>query len=269
LDPRELEDAIRFPLRAKVENHENLLVAVLPVVHAVNVEGNTRGEGGFRRNNGDWILALAVGDPDLIVTIIDGDPSVLDRLRRGVEEKPDRIVEGSRAVLFEIVDEVVKGYEEGVEAIDKGIWDAEKAVLESRSGNVQRQIHKLTSQAVGLQQAVKPLAAALEHLDENGAPVAHRHLSRTRHRVLRVTERLDGSRDLLSSLLNVNLTIVGQKISAWGAILIVPTLIAGVFGMNFTEEWWTSAEHGFEVMIAVMVLVSGFLYLWFRRSGWL
>jgi hypothetical protein len=41
------------------------------VVHAVNVEGNTRGEGGFRRNNGDWILALAVGDPDLIVTIID------------------------------------------------------------------------------------------------------------------------------------------------------------------------------------------------------
>jgi len=108
-----LEDAVRFPHRAKVEKHENLLVAVLPVVHAVDVEGNTRGEGGFRRNNGDWILALAVGDPDLIVTIIDGDPSVLDRLRRGVEEKPDRIVEGSRAVLFEIVDEVVKGYEEG------------------------------------------------------------------------------------------------------------------------------------------------------------
>ena len=113
------------------------------------------------------------------------------------------------------------------------------------------------------------MAAALEHLNENGAPVAHRNLCRTRHHVLRVMERLDGSRDLLSSLLNVNLTIVGQKISAWGAILIVPTLIAGVFGMNFTEEWWTSAEHGFEVMIAVMVLVSGFLYLWFRRSGWL
>ena len=263
MDPRELEDAIRFPLRAKVENHENLLVAVLPVVHAVDVEGNTRGEGGFTPDKDDWILALAVGDRNSIVTIIDGDPSVLDRLRRGVEEKPDRIVEGSRAVLFEIVDE------EGVEAIDKGIWDAEKAVLESRSGNVQRQIHELTSQAVGLQQAVKPLAAALEHLNENGAPVAHRHLSRTRHHVLRVMERLDGSRDLLSSLLNVNLTMVGQKISAWGAILIVPTLIAGVFGMNFTEEWWTRAEHGFEVMIAVMVLVSGFLYLWFRRSGWL
>jgi len=252
-----LEDAIRFPLRAKVENHENLLVAVLPVVHAVDVEGNTRGEGGFTPDKDDWILDLAVGNRNSIVTIIDGDPSVLDMLRRGVEEKPDRIVEGSRAVHFEIV------VEEGVEAIDKGIWDAEKAVLESRSGNVQRQIHKLTGQAV------KPLAAALEHLNENGAPVAHRHLCRTRHHVLRVMERCDGSRDLLSSLLYLNLTMVGQKISAWGAILIVPTLIAGVFGMNFTEEWWTRAEHGFEVMIAVMVLVSGFLYLWFRRSGWL
>src|SRR5215207_1181857 len=53
-----------------------------------------RGEyrGGFRPDKDDWILALAVGDPNLIVTIIDGDPSVLDRLRRGVEEKPDRIV---------------------------------------------------------------------------------------------------------------------------------------------------------------------------------
>jgi magnesium transporter len=120
-----------------------------------------------------------------------------------------------------------------------------------------------------LQQAVKALVSALEHLNENGALVAHRRLSRTRHRVLRVTERLDGSRDLLSNLLDVNLTMVGQKISAWGAILIVPTLIAGVFGMNFMQEWWTRAEHGFEVMIGVMLLVSGLLYFWFRRSGWL
>jgi hypothetical protein len=99
LDPRELEDAVRFPHRAKVEKHENPLVAVLPVVHAVDVEGNTRGEGGFTPDKDDWILALAVGDPNLIVTIIDGDPSVLDRLRRGVEEKPDRIVEGPDRIL--------------------------------------------------------------------------------------------------------------------------------------------------------------------------
>jgi magnesium transporter len=46
-------------------------------------------------------------------------------------------------------------------------------------------------------------------------------------------------------------------------------LIAGVFGMNFNNAWWTRADHGFEVMIVVMLLISGSLYLWFRRSGWL
>jgi magnesium transporter len=84
-----------------------------------------------------------------------------------------------------------------------------------------------------------------------------------------VPEKLDGARELLSSLMQVNLTVVGQKISAWGAILIAPSLIAGVFGMNFDSAWLTQADHGFEVMLAVMLLISGSLYLWFKRSGWL
>jgi magnesium transporter len=64
--------------------------------------------------------------------------------------------------------------------------------------------------------------------------------------------------------------LVGQKISAWGAILIVPTLIAGIFGMNFPREhWWTRSHYGFEVLIVLMVAVSVLLYLRFKRSGWL
>jgi magnesium transporter len=168
-----------------------------------------------------------------------------------------------------MVGEVVGDYERAVEAIDRRIWDAEVTVMEGRSRNVLRRIHTLTSQAVGLQQAIKPLASALEQLTGSDDPVAHRQLSRIRHRALRVTEKLDGARELLSSLLQVNLTVVGQKISAWGAILIVPSLIAGVFGMNFDSAWLTKADHGFEVMLAVMFLISASLYLWFKRSGWL
>ena len=140
--------------------------------------------------------------------------------------------------------------------------------MEGRSGDVLRQIHNFTSQAVGLQQAVKPLASALEQLSDSDAPLTHRRLTRIRHRALRVTERLDSARELLSSLLEVNLTLVGQKISAWAAILIVPSLIAGVFGMNFTNAWWTTADHGFEVMIGFMLLVSGALPL-VQTVGWL
>ena len=268
-DPRLLEDAARFPHRSNIEMHEDLLVAVLPVMRASDGEENTNSRPESRSVVSDWVLALAAGDPNMVVAFTDGDPSVLDGLRRRLEQEPHRLAEDSRAVLLQIVDEVIGDYESAVEALDGGIRDVEVAVLEGRAGNVLPQIHELTSQAVGLQQAVKPLASALERLTERGAPVAHTHLSRIRRRTLCVTEGLDSSRALLSNLLAVNLTAVGQKISAWGAILIVPTLIAGVFGMNVTQPWWTRADHGFEVMIAVMLLVSGALYLWFKRSGWL
>jgi magnesium transporter len=107
-------------------------------------------------------------------------------------------------------------------------------------------------------------------------PETHKHLRRLRDRVTHVTERIEGFRDLLSSILDVSLTIVGtqqndqmQRISAWGAILVVPTLIAGIFGMNFEEAWWIHAEYGFEAMLALMVLISVLLYIGFKRSGWL
>src|SRR5215213_1139081 len=105
-DPGLLEDTIRFPQRTKIETHENLLVAAMPVVQALDEEENNKGKAGFRLGRDDWVLALAIGDPNSIVTFVDGDPTVLDRLRRAVEGKHDRIAEGSRAVLFEIVDEV-------------------------------------------------------------------------------------------------------------------------------------------------------------------
>jgi magnesium transporter len=269
LEPRLLEEAVRFPHRSDIEMHESRLAAVLPVLRASGEGEEARGKLGVRSVRNDWVLALAVGEPNMIVTYTDGDPSVRDKLRRRVEEKVENIAEDARAVLFEIVSEVIGDYEDAVEEIDGRIWDAEVTVLEGRSGDVLRRIHELTSQAVGLQQALKPLAPALEQLTEDDTPVAHRRLARTRHRALRVTEKLDSARELLSSHLEVNLTVVGQKISAWAAILIVPSLIAGVFGIYFNAAWWRQADHGFEVMIAFMLLVSGALYLWFKRSGWL
>ena len=268
-EPRLLEEAARFPHRSDVERHENRLVAVLPILRDSGYEEGTKGKGGFVSVGSDWVLAFAVEEPNMIVTLTDGDRAVLDRLRRGAEGKLDLLARDSRAVLLEIVSEVLGDYERAVEAIDGRISDAEVAVMEGRSGAVLREIHSLTSRVVRLQQQVKPLASVMERLTEDDRPMAHRQLLRIRHRALRVTEKLDGARELLSSMLQVNLTLVGQKISAWGAILIVPSLIAGVFGMNFKSAWWIEADHGFEVMVAFMVLVALSLYLWFKRSGWL
>jgi magnesium transporter len=102
-------------------------------------------------------------------------------------------------------------------------------------------------------------------------------------RALRITERLDGFRELLSNILSVNLTIVSvqqnaamqhqnaqvQKISAWAAILAVPTLISGVYGMNFRYMPELNSILGYPYALVLMLSISGLLYLGFRRAGWL
>jgi magnesium transporter len=94
--------------------------------------------------------------------------------------------------------------------------------------------------------------------------------------VLRVTERVEGFRELLANILNVNLSQIGidqnnqvKKISAWAAILVVPTLITGIYGMNFDympELHWLL---GYPYSLLLMLSISLILYLRFKRSGWL
>ncbi len=97
-----------------------------------------------------------------------------------------------------------------------------------------------------------------------------------RDRALRVTERVEGFRELLQNILTVNYTMVGiqqsdqtKKISAWAAIVIVPTLIAGIYGMNFDYMPELHWRFGYLFALSLMALAAFLLYLRFKRSGWL
>ena len=107
-------------------------------------------------------------------------------------------------------------------------------------------------------------------------PELRSYLRELHDRVLRVVEPTEGFRDMLSDILVVNLTLISvrqndqtKKISAWGAILIVPTLITGIYGMNFDfmpELHWT---FGYPLAVALMVSISVGLYAVFRHVRWL
>jgi magnesium transporter len=94
--------------------------------------------------------------------------------------------------------------------------------------------------------------------------------------VVRVIDKAESFRELLNNILNVNLTLVGirqndemKKISGWAAILFAPTLVAGIYGMNFEympELQWLL---GYPFALALMGLVSLTLYLVFKSRGWL
>ena len=120
----------------------------------------------------------------------------------------------------------------------------------------------------------------LEHLTGESPysvePEVIRHLRTVHDHALRTSEQVEGFRELLSNVLSVNLSLVSvrqnnqvQKISAWAAILIVPTIITGIYGMNFRYVPELNWVLGYPFALLLMVVISALLYLWFKRSGWI
>ena len=141
-------------------------------------------------------------------------------------------------------------------------------------------IYELSREVIQFHRATQPLTAALKHLNanESGEPDLEfqRHLRGIQDHLLRTTEQIEGFRELLSNILSVNLTMVSvrqneqvQKVSSWAAILIVPTIIAGIYGMNFEYMPELSWIFGYPLSLLLMLAVSSLLYLRFKRSGWL
>jgi magnesium transporter len=255
-----MENAMKRPHRAGIQRSGNLLSVWIASVRYPD------GEESVRRS---WIWVLLEGDLLVALSFGEGSHELRDVMQPKGNE-PERLWESPWGVLREIMDAAFDDYDTAVDNLDRHVARAEKAVFDGKP-RAARRIHELTRVVVELHQAIEPLAEALERFLESADAEAREVFSQARHRIRRVTEKLDGFRDLLSSLLELNLTMVGQKISAWGAILIVPTVIAGIFGMNANKNLcgWTHCAPGLEVLVIFMVALSVVLYLWFKRSGWL
>jgi magnesium transporter len=272
LDELVMKEAIEPGQRPKIERYGERLFAVLK--SARYVEGAERIEFGE---------VHAFVEPDFIVTVLYGEDPALSSLQEKMEGEPERLRQGPSMVLYEIMYRVVEGYAPVIDGLENDLDEVEAEVLGGNT-EVSSRVHTLSREVIRFHQATKPLAGALERLTESDTgdldPEARRYLGHVRDRVLRTTEQIEGLRDLLSSLLDVNLAMLGvqqndqmQKLSAWGAILIIPTLIAGIFGMNFEGrgpwEQFKQAGYGFEISVVLMALICVALYVFFKRRDWL
>jgi magnesium transporter len=107
-------------------------------------------------------------------------------------------------------------------------------------------------------------------------PELHRYLRDVQDHALRTTEQVEAFRELLSNILSVNLTLVGinqndevKKISAWAAILFAPTLVAGIYGMNFEHMPELTWAFGYPFALTLMVMTAFLLHRIFKKAGWL
>ena len=220
-----------------------------------------------------------------IVTVRHGEASSLEGVRKELEGNSGFLSKGTGAVLWAVVDRVVDGYDPVIDGLENDVDEIEEQVF-GGDADVSRRIYELSREVLEFRRAAQPLAKVLERLSGESYGVDREVLRRMRgvnDHVLRVTERVDGFRELLSNILSVNLTIVSvqqnaamqrqnvqvQKISAWAAILAVPTLISGVYGMNFRYMPELNSILGYPYALALMASISGLLYLGFKRAGWL
>lgn len=207
--------------------------------------------------------------------------------RRNLEADPERLRAGPGAVLHEITDLTVDGYLATVGAITIDIDQIEEQVFGGDGGDHSERIYKLKREVLEFRRAVSPLVEPLDRL------AAHRHISfgddiwllfRDVHdHAVRAAEEIDQFNAMLTDVLQAQLAQVGvrqnavamrqnedmRKISAWAAIGLVPTVLAGVFGMNFDTMPAVHWRYGFFALLGVGLIACVSLYTTFRRNGWL
>jgi magnesium transporter len=263
-----VEDAVEAHQRPKVELYGDTLLVVLKTVRYVS-----------RREDLETGEILLFVNRDFVVSVRHGQAALHD-VRLQIEKRPDLLRFGAGAVLYAIVDRIVDDYEPVVEAVESDIQEVEHEVFSLTRSNPAERIYTLEREVLDLHRAIAPLSHAVDRLARSHQDIIHPEL-RTYFRdvhdhLLRLHGRIDGFRDLLSSALQANLTQAAvrqnedmRKISAWVAILAVPTGVAAIYGMNFNFMPELEWRYGYPVVLLSIVLLCAVLYWRFRRSGWL
>lgn len=274
LHPTTLEDTLHRRQRTKVEIFEGYVFVVLrPVtVHRGSPVSIEEHEVHVIAGEGFLVtLRWAPGYP------IEGATARWERHRH--EDLHD---EGF--ALYALLDEVVDDYLSVIEVFEDEADDLEDAVFDrdedaDPTSDVQQRLFRLKRDTVVLRRAAMPLRHGIDLLQEDPSlvtPSLTPYYRDVMDHVIRVVELADNVRDLLTSLLEVRvaqaanrLNEVMKKLSAWAAIVLVPTLIAGVYGMNFRHMPELDWQLGYPMAIGMMLSSSGILYLLFKRKDWL
>ena len=216
----------------------------------------------------------------LVVTLRYGRASPLEGVRHALEADPDHLRLGPQAVLASVVEQVVEDYGPALDGFERDAVEVEADVFGgSRRQPVQR-LYLLKRQLRELLVVVDALQGPLHRLAQlRGGLVAEEvrtQLHETSDQLARVLQRARSLDDLLTAALDANLTLASlqqngdmRRISAWVAIAAVPTMIAGVYGMNFESMPELGWGIGYPAVLLLMAVVCGLLYRAFRRSGWL
>lgn len=264
-----VEDAIKAHQRPKLEIYDNTLFIVLKPARYVD-----------EREEVEFGEIQVFAGTEFLITVRHRPASALGDVRRRMEADQQMLALGPGAVLHAVVDRVVDDYLPVVTGLEKDIHELEGQVFSASRENPAERIYKLKREVLEFQLASAPLLEPLDRLARRRIARVPEELTEyfrdVQDHLVRVVEQVASFRELLTSILEANLIQVGvrqnedmRKISAWIAIVAVPTMIAGIYGMNFQnmpELTWT---YGYPAAVGLMLAICISLWVFFRRIGWL
>jgi magnesium transporter len=268
LHPLAVEDATEAHQRPKIEVYGEMLFVVLKTARYVDPDEVVElGE------------LLVFCGKDYVITVLHGEPGSLPAARRALEQDPKRMQLGPSAALHAILDTVVDDYAPAIDGLQNDVDEVEAQLFSDQRLNLAERIYKLQRETLQFRRGVAPLVDPLDRLIRGHFGVhdgVRDYFRDVLDHVIRAREMLDGIRDLLAGTLQANLAQVGvrqnddtRRISAWVAIAVVPTAIAGIYGMNFDHMPELRWELGYPAVLLVMLTICSYLYYRFKRAGWL
>lgn len=269
LHPLAVEDAIHAHQRPKLDRYGDAIFVVLKTARYVD-----------RDEVFEFGEVMLFVDTTAVITVRHGTGCDLPAIRRLLEATPERLAIGPSEVLLAIADHIVDGYETTVEAVEDDIDEIQVEVFSGPSSRHAERIFKLKREVLQFRQAVLPLAVPTSVLAERAlAPIpsaCRPYFANVHDHVMRAGARVEAIDVVLDGALHANVAQVGmrqnedmRKISAWVAIVSVPTMIAGIYGMNFEHMPELDSVYGYPAALVVIAVACIALHRNFKRRDWL
>ncbi|MFF7091402.1 magnesium and cobalt transport protein CorA [Streptomyces rubradiris] len=276
LHPLAVEDAVEAHQRPKLEHYGDTLFAVFKTVCYVEHERLTATSEVV--DTGE--IMVFVGE-DFVITVRHGRHGSLGPLREELETDPRQLAKGPAAVLHAIADHVVDDYLNVTDAVQGDIDQVETEVFSENGARLDPgRIYQMKRELLELKRAVVPLGRPVEDLATRPIrvvdPEIQAYFRDVLDHLIRAKEQIAAFDELLNSILQAHLAQVTvaqnedmRRITAWAAVIAVPTMVCGMYGMNFDHMPELHWKFGYPLVITVTAAACLAVYRGFRRNGWL
>ncbi|MDB6156824.1 MAG: magnesium and cobalt transport protein CorA [Gammaproteobacteria bacterium] len=269
LHPLAVEDARVGHQRPKIEEYGDSLFAVLHVVEPA--------EGEFRVGE----VAIFAG-PNYVLSVRSHAEKGFQEVRARCEREPELLRQGSGYVLYALMDAVVDRYFPILDLLENELDSIEQRIFAPQSSpgaNIEA-LYALKQRLMIMKHAVAPLLEGVSNLSGARVPAMctgiREYFRDVFDHLQRLNQTADSIRDTLATAISVNLSMITlqenetmKRLAAYAALVAVPTMIAGIYGMNFKYMPELNWHYGYGTTLLVMAALDGYLFYRLRKARWL